>query len=100
MFQALKQKSLIVKSAVALVFVLLLVLVAMLLMDERTAPSISAPVIVEQIPALPAPLSNSDETALQQQLQGIIASKKEANCASLKDPRYQTACHDFFNVKK
>ena len=100
MLEALKEKSLITKIVIAVALVVLLAFVVSLLMDERTATSIPAPIIVEQIPALPAPLSNTDETALQQQLQGIIASKKEANCASLKDPRYQTACHDFFNVKK
>lgn len=47
------------------------------------------------------PLSTTDETALQKQLQEIIAKGNESECETLGDARYQFACHDLFkNMKK
>lgn len=100
MFQTLNKKSFILRSILAIVFVFILALAVSLFLDEREAPRIAAPMRVEQIPRLPESITQADEIALQKQLQSIIVSQKESNCASLKDSRYQLACHEFFKVKK
>lgn len=45
------------------------------------------------------PLLPADETALQGQLQDILAKGTEDDCEVLSDERYQFACHDFFKIR-
>lgn len=55
---------------------------------------------IEAMKVLP-PLKNTEEIALQKQLQDIVASGEESSCVKLDDLRYQFACHEFFkNIKK
>ncbi|OHA79149.1 MAG: hypothetical protein A2747_01455 [Candidatus Yonathbacteria bacterium RIFCSPHIGHO2_01_FULL_44_41] len=63
---------------------------------KQVAPVVElTPKDFEKMPPLPA----VDELALQKQLQETITKGKKSECATITDPRYQFACHNFFIVQ-
>jgi hypothetical protein len=49
-------------------------------------------------PQTPPALTNAEEAVLQQQIADIIASKNEANCATLTNETYRLACEQILGA--